>query len=211
MQNTPPTNNPIPALSAAALLEWDGHVESVMRGVAHALNNRAASLSALMALVVEPDYTPGTTQGMLSTEVSRLHDIVGVVRAVGAPKGDLEAFEPADAATSAAAVLALHAALRDRTVTINAAAPPVRAYRWMFIRALIVLAGRAATADNRGPITLDLAESDGWVSATAAGASAAGRSAYLEEIAVALGGEPLDDAAGFRLPTLATLRRREGR
>lgn len=211
VKNTPPTDDPIPPLSAEALLEWDGHVESVMRGVAHALNNRAASLSALMALVMEPDYTPGTTQSMLSTEVARLHEIVGVVRAVGAPKGDLEAFEPGDAAKSASAVLALHAALRDRTVTINAAVPPVRAHRWMFVRALIVLAGRVAVADRRAPITLHLTEADGWVRVTAESSTAVGRSAYLEEIAVALGGEPLDGAAGFRMPTLATLRRREGR
>ena len=211
VKNTPPTGHPIPALSAEALLEWDGHVESVLRGVAHALNNRAASLSALMALVVEPDYTPQTTSGMLATEVDRLHEIVAVVRAVGAPKGDVEAFDPADASRSARAVLALHAALRDRAVTINAAAPPVRAMRWMFVRALIVLAGRAAMADRRAPVTIDLTEQDGWVHATASGSTAAGRSAYLDQVAVALGGELLPGSAGFRLPSLATLRQREGR
>ena len=211
MKNTPPSNNPLPALSAAALVEWDGHVESVLRGVAHALNNRAASLTALTALVVEPDYTPETAQGLLAMEVDRLSEIVGVVRAVGAPKGDVEAFEPADAARSASAVLALHAGMRDRTVTINASAPPVRAYRWMFVRALVVLVGQAAEGDRRAPITLHLSETDGWVLATTTGSTVNKRSAYLEEIAVALGGEPLAQGSGFRVPTLATLRRREGR
>ena len=203
---------PIPysVLSAEALMEWDAHVESVLRGVAHALNNRAASMSALMALVVEPDYTPQTTRVMLSAEVDRLHEIVGVVRAVGAPKGDAEAFEPVEAARAASAVLSLHAALRDRKVLINAVAPPVRTCRWMFVRALIVLAGRAALADRKNAITLEINEVDGWVHATAAAPLSGGRSAYLEEIAVALGGEPVA-ASGFRLPTLATLRRREGR
>ncbi|HEX7939433.1 MAG TPA: hypothetical protein VF483_10605 [Gemmatimonadaceae bacterium] len=198
-------------LSVEALLEWDAHMESVLRGVAHALNNRAASMSALMALVVEPDYTPQTTRAMLSTEVDRLHEIVGVVRAVGAPKGDAEAFEPVEAARAASAVLSLHAALRDRKVLINAVAPPVRACRWMFVRALVVLAGRAALVERKSAVTIDINEVDGWVHATASAAPPGSRSAYLEEIAVALGGEPLVESSGFRMPTLATLRRREGR
>jgi len=211
LQNTPPTNDPVPALSAAALLEWEGHVESVLRGVAHALNNRAASMSALITLCMEPDYTRESTRSMLSIEVDRLHEIVSVVRAVGAPKGNAEAFDPADAARSASAVLGLHAALRDRAVAINATAGPVRALRWMFVRALVVLAGRAAAADRGAPITLELVERDGWVHATATGVPRGGRSAYLDEIAAALGGEAMADASGFRLPTLASVRRREGR
>jgi hypothetical protein len=211
VKNTPPTSDPIPALSADALREWDEHVESVLRGVAHALNNRAASLSALMTLVIEADYTPEVTQSMLANDVDRLHEIVGVVRAVGAPTGDVEAFDPSDAARSASAVLGLHAALRDRKVTINAAAPPVRAHRWMFVRALVVLAGRAALTDRRAPVSLEIREEDGWVRVSAFGVTTNHRSAYLEEIATALGGEPLPGSSGFRLPSLATLRQREGR
>lgn len=210
MKNTPSTGDPEPVLSAEALREWGGHVESVLRGVAHALNNRAASLSALTALVVEPDYTPDITRGMLSAEVQRLHEIVGVVRAIGVGKGEAEAFEPADAARSVSAVLALHAGLRDRQVAVNVVAPPVRTIRSMFVRGLIVLAGRAATGDRNAPVRVDVTEADGWVRATAVPASG-GRSAYIEEIAVALGGEPMAGASGFRLPTLASLRQREGR
>jgi hypothetical protein len=208
--NTPPASDPVPPLSASALLEWEAHAESVLRGVAHALNNRASSLSALMALCLEPDYTPHATRTQLASELERLREVTAIVRAIGVPKGDIEAFDPADAAQAAAAVIAVHAALRDRLVTINAAAPPVRAHRWMFVRALVALAGRAAAADRHAPVTLDLTEHGGWVRVTVSG-SHPGRSAYIDEIAVALGGESLSDAPGFRLPSLATLRQREGR
>jgi hypothetical protein len=209
--NTSSGSDPTPTLSASAVLEWEGHAESVLRGVAHALNNRAASMSALMSLCMEPDYTPKSTRDMLASEVSRLHEIVGVVRTIGVSTGDAEAFEPADAANTAKNVLALHPAMRDRGVSIKASAGPVRAQRWMFVRALVVLAGRAATADRAAAITLELSEREGWVYALAEGATVKGRSAYLDEIAVAMGGKPLPDAAGFRLPTLATVRQREGR
>jgi hypothetical protein len=209
--NTPLSTDPTTTLSMAAHLEWEGHAESVLRGVAHALNNRAASMSALMALCMEPDYTPTSTRDLLATEVDRLHGIVGVVRTIGAPRGDTEAFEPADAAGSAKSVLGLHAAMRDRSVTIGGNPGPVRAHRSMFVRALVVTVARVAAADRRAAITLDLSEQEGWVYAVAEGATPDGRSAFLDEIAIAMGGKPLPDAAGFRLPTLATLRQREGR
>lgn len=211
MENTPPSNDPVPELSAAARIEWDGHLEAVLRGVAHALNNRAASLSALMTLCMEPDYTRESTQVMLSAEVERIRDIVNVVRAVGAPKGGVEAFDPRDAARSAQEVLALHAALRGRVVSITGTAGPVRAQRWMFVRALVALAGRAAAADNRLAVTLELSESGDWVQVAVAGGQRAGRSVYVDELAAALGGETLSNASGFRIPTLASVRRREAR
>jgi hypothetical protein len=211
LDNTPPSNDPVPELSAAARVEWDGHVESVLRGITHALNNRAASLSALMTLCMEPDYTRESTQVMLSAEVERLRDIVNVVRAVGAPKGGIEAFDPRDASRAAQEVLALHAALRGRIVTITGSAGPVRAQRWMFVRALVAMAGAAASADAQAPVVLELSEAGDWVQAVVAGGQRSGRSVYIDEIATALGGETLSHASGFRIPTLASIRRREGR
>ena len=212
MDNTPPSSDPVPNLSAAALAEWDGHMDSVLRGVAHALNNRAASMSALVTLCMEPDYTRESTQVMLSAEVERLRDLVNVVRAIGSPKGGVEAFDPSDAARSAASVLALHASFRDRTVTINSKAAPVRAQRSQFVRALVVLAGRAAVAaEKQKGVVIDVTEDGDWVQAVVAGATRNGASPYLDEIAAVLGGETLADAPGFRIPTLAALRRREGR
>lgn len=209
MKNTPSTTAPFPALSAEALLEWEGHVESVLRGVAHALNNRAASLSAVMALCTEPDYTPVATRDLLATELERLRDIVNAVRAVGVPKGEVEAFEPVEAATSALGVATMHATLRDLAVSIHSTAPPVRTHRWMLVRALVALMARAAATDPRAAIVLELVERDGWVHFVTR-PPPTGSSPCLDELVVGLGGESLG-ASGFRLPTLATLRRREGR
>ncbi len=209
--STPLSPDHITVLSPAAMSEWDGHVEGVLRGVAHALNNRAASMSALTTLCMEPDYTRESTRDVLASEVDRLHDIVAVIRAIGAPRGNVEAFDPADAARSAKAVLALHAGLRDRVVTISASAGPIRAHRWMFVRAVVVLACRVAAADRTPAITLSLSDRDGWVYVVGEGATHTARSAFLDEIVPALGGEPLPGAAGFRVPSLATLRQREGR
>lgn len=208
-------------LSAAALREWEGHVENVLRGVAHALNNRAASVLAVVELWNEPEPASGSTRALLEGEVQRLRDLVDVVRAVGASRGEVEAFEPADAVRAARAVIGLHADLRERSITIDgASAPPVRTRQWMFVRALVALAAVASRrggsgasgAQGAGAVTIEVRGEAGWVVIRTTGAGQTpGLTPYVLETARAMGGEPLADLAGFRLPSLAELRRREGR
>jgi hypothetical protein len=210
-------------LSAAALREWEGHVESALRGVAHALNNRAASVSAVVELWNEPESESGSTRRLLEAEVQRLRDLVDVVYTVGAPRGEIEAFEPADAVRTARAVIGLHADLREHRITIDvASAPPVRARQWMLVRALGALAAASVAASRRygsgapgtvaGTVAIEVDGEAGWVVIRASGPGLApGLTPYVLETARAMGGEPLDDALGFRLPSLAELRRREGR
>jgi len=207
MENDPPG----PELSAHALREWEAHVEDVLRGVAHALNNRAASVAAVVELWTEPESATGSSRALLAAEVQRLRDLEDVVRTVGAQRGPVEAFKPADAATSARAVIGLHAGLRERSITITCeAAPPVRTAKWMFVRGLV---GLAAAGDHRGgAVSISVTPDAGWVVVRASGAGLKpGLTPYVGEIARAMGGEPLDDAPGFRVPSLAELRRREGR
>src|SRR5688572_9513570 len=92
-------------LSAAALQEWTSHVENVLRGVAHALNNRAAALSAVMELAKDPTEDTDVVGSILSSEMERVTELVAVVRSVGVPKQSAEAFAPADVAATAVAVL----------------------------------------------------------------------------------------------------------
>ena len=204
-------NEEVP-LSVEALQEWEGHVEDVLRGVAHALNNRAASVSAMLELSMEADRNDSATRALLAAEVQRLQELVDAVRAVGAPRAAAEAFDARDAAATARAVMTLHAALRDRTMTVDAPdVLAVRAPKWMFVRALVALAARGA-GGGRGPAAIQLREEDGWVVARTSGTNADGkRSCYADELPRAMGGEPLSAAPGFRIPTLAELRRREGR
>lgn len=200
-------------LSAEALREWEGHVEHVLRGLAHALNNRATAVSAVLELSNEPDHGVVSASALLTTEVQRLLELVDVVRTIGESRGEVEAFEPRDAASTARLAIGLHADLRECPVAIDVAtAAPVRTHRWMFVRALIALAASAAPERAAGAITVVVTEDDGWVVVRAAGAAAPSRlSPYTAEIVRAMGGEPLPGALAFRLPTLAALRRREGR
>lgn len=201
-----------PELSAAALREWSEQVEGVLRGMAHALNNRAAALSAVMELADSPEDSR-VIPSLLRTELDRMRDLVSVVRTLSAPKGGSDAFPASDAADEAAAILRLHVAHRDHQVVIDATgAPPVRLERWMFVRSLIALG--ASSPAKEAPNIL-LAGSDEWLVARLNGPSAPSVrvTPFVSELAVAMGGEPLrpQEGCGFRVPTLAAIRQREGR
>ena len=204
----------IPHLSEAALNEWGSHVEAVLRGIAHALNNRAAALSAVIELSEEPAEEPEVIRSILETELDRVQALAHVVRIIGAPRGGTEAFAPADAAAEALAVLDLHSDARDRGVTVEATqAAPIRVARWLFVRALVALAAGLPPSDHTsGPATITLVEDGEWLVARITGAGSTRPSALATELARAMDGEPLADPGGygFRIPTLAALRRREG-
>jgi hypothetical protein len=199
-------------LSAAAWQEWNRIVESILRGVAHALNNRAAALSAVIELAADGDG-PESTSSILKAELQKVRDLSAVVRAIGTPRQGTEALAPRDAAADALAVLGMHADLRERATLIEAASNvAVRVPRWMLVRALVALVssvpiGGAATHSLRITVSGD----DEWVVVRAEGTSGrlAPRSALTSELARAMGGDVLDDAYGFRMPALAALRRRE--
>ena len=214
-ENTSSGQGPVvPAFSAAALDEWSRTVENILRGIAHALNNRASAISAVMELAAEPDDDPSVTRSILATELERVTELASVVRCVGAPRsGGSEALAPADVAEEALAVLRLHAEQRDRVIMIEAhGAPPVRVPRWMLLRALIALAATASPADDRTRTVRITAHQDGeWLTVRVADARGAARSSYATELAAGMGGGATDDGCGFRVPTLAALRRREGR
>jgi len=182
----------LPRFSAAALQEWGGNVESVIRGIAHALNNRAAALSAVIELSRDPTGDDAeAVSSILSSELVRVSELAQVVRTIGTPRHGVEAFAPRDAATESLAVLQLQIEHRDRMVTIEAAAaPPVRA------------AARILIVEDSDWIVTRVEEIR---------APTAEVSPYAAELARAMGGETLGTSCGFRLPSLTTLRRREAR
>jgi hypothetical protein len=199
--------------SAEACAEWTAHVEHVLRGIAHALNNRAAAVSAVLELSQEPAEEASVVRSILATELERLRDLAGVVRLVGAPREGAEAFAPRDASAQALAVLAMHAAERDSRIVIDAAtAPPIRVPRWMFVRALVALAvGVPFSRDGARSVTLTAVEDGEWLVVQSSDGDCA-PSPLLAELARAMGGEPLTSGRrGFRVPTLAAIRQREGR
>ncbi len=207
------SEDPTPALSMAALQEWTQHAESVMRGLAHALNNRAAALSAIIELSQEPDDDPDATREILGTELERVRELAGVVRAMGPATGGAEAFAPHDVLPEVLALLRLHADQRDRTIEIDAAtAPPVRVPRWMLQRALVVLCAAAPTSDpSSRTLRARLVQDGDWLVA-AVEPPADGTvhdTIYVAELARGMGGDSL--RGGFRIPTLEAVRRREAR
>src|SRR5436853_6314853 len=83
----------IPDLSAAALYEWNYNVESIMRGVAHSLNNRAAALSAMIELSSDPGVEDSVTiPSILTSELERVRHLAAVVRTIGRPRSGVGAF-----------------------------------------------------------------------------------------------------------------------
>lgn len=204
-----------PEFTSEALREWGEYVEIVLRSLAHALNNRAAALSAVIELAREPDDEPAVTSSILTSELERVRELVEIVRTVGPPRGGTEAFAPRDAAEEALAVLKLYAEQRSHSVTIDAgSAPPTRLPRWMFVRSLIALGAAASSAEtaSRATIRIVLREEGEWLVAgvEAGRGTTVPQSRYAAELARAMGGGPLDDGqSGFRVPTLAALRQRE--
>ena len=92
------------------------------------------------------------------------------------------------------------------------AASPTRVPRWMYVRALIALTSAAARANRASSVNVVVADAGDWVAAKAEGVPPqSAPSDYVKEISRAMGGSPLETGFGFRVPTLAALRRREGR
>lgn len=180
-------------------------MDAILRGIAHALNNRAAAITAAIQLSRDPSDGAEAVAAILEPELPRVAELAATIRAIGAPKRGDEAFAPRDAAAEAAAILGLHAEQRERGVSIDApATAPLRTQRWMFVRALIALgastSGAPVTVTDDGDAVLVVAD------------GAARSSTYARELGIAMGGALLSGPrAGFRLPTLAALRQREGR
>jgi hypothetical protein len=213
MQRDTPEHDTSP-LSAEGVAEWSRHVECVLRGLAHALNNRAAALSAVVELSTEPAEEPPVIRAILDTELERVQALVRVVRSIGTPSNAVEAFTPGDAAAEASAVLDLHADQRTGVVSIDTSqGQPIRAPRWMFVRALIALAtgmGNGTSGAQTGSLTV--AVEGEWLVMSARGNGIPSAVPVLAaDLARAMGGEPLRDRYGVRVPTLAALRQREGR
>lgn len=213
MSDTPLRSETPPALSAAAAAEWNRHVESVLRGISHGLNNRAAALAAMVELTTEPAEPPSVLREILLTEQQRVRDLVHAARIIGTSRGEAEALRPGDVVADVGIVLEQHPDLRDGAVAIDVTqGSPIRVPRWAFSRALIALAAGLIGGTRSDPRRIVIATEGDWLNvATDDRGPPETTSPLAIELARHMGGEPLEGRYGIRLPTLATLRRREGR
>lgn len=183
----------------------------MLRGIAHGLNNRAAALAALIELTSEPAEPPTVLREILETEQRRVRDLVQAVRTIGAMSGDAEALMPEDVVADARAVLEQHPDLRDGAVLIDMAqVSPIRVPRQTFARLLLALAAGLTGGTLARPRRLAVTTDGDWL-IVAGDASGGATSTLAAELAHHVGGELLGDHYGIRIPTLAALRRREGR
>ena len=214
-EDTRAGSTPELVLSADALGEWMVNVEAILRGVAHALNNRAAALSALAELSQEPtDDDPEATKSILNSELLRVSELARAVRLLGPTRPGTEAFAPRDIVGDAIELLRLHSEQRERVISIDtSSAPPVRVPRWMFVRSLVALCASAAATGKAAHVQVSVTGDGDWVVVRIDGvpASVAELSPYTTELARAMGGDVLASAFGFRLPSLPALRQREAR
>lgn len=184
-------------------------MESILRGVGHALNNRAAALGALMELA--DDGMDAGMRDLAEGEVRRVSQLARALLILG-DAGEAQAFAPADAGREALALLEVHRDVRTGVPALEAErAAPVRVRRDTFLRALVALvAGATSVAAPRQ--TLSIAAEEPWVAVEISPRPDHSLSPLVAELARAMDGEPLAAPRyGFRVPSLEAIRRREGR
>jgi len=225
MTDTSASAHPEPSVelrqfSAAALEEWARIVEQVLRAVAHALNNRAAAIAALIDLSHDATSEDvAASQSILRSELERVGELTQVVRALTPARGDagavgdVAAFAPADLVSDINAILRLYDEQRSAGIEVTATgAPPVRLSRTELLRACVCVAVAAAGSQPRELTAIQMTgTADGdWLDVRAT-APASVRSTYAAEAAARMGGEISEGQLGFRVPSLSALRQRAAR
>lgn len=199
---------------------WAEESESIVRGLAHTLSNRVASLGLAgesledEALAVRAE---ATTQ--VQREVEQIAEVTRLLKllprdGVGRP----QALQLSEVLADAIALHSHHLELRTIALatSVSASALPVRVDRWALLRALVLLiasARRGARTEGRGEaVTLFVegTEAESWVRTEGGGEDVAEE---LRALAAAMEGrlDAADDGLRIVLPSLLALRQREQR
>jgi hypothetical protein len=208
----PPDRGGSEALEAA-VLQWVTERDAVLRGLTHALSNRAGTLGAVAGMLApgEPVSTP--VAAAVQDETGRLDGVLALYRLLPLDRG--AGAEPLHLPDLVPAVVELHghhAGLRDVPCAVepDPDAPPVVAPHSALAHALLVLLAAGARAGGGEGARLRWArDGEDQVVITVDGAAeGAGAAAWLlgdsATVAVADG----SGAATVALPTLTAARRR---
>ncbi|MCU0633258.1 MAG: hypothetical protein MUE41_00180 [Gemmatimonadaceae bacterium] len=134
---------------AIALAAWQAELDELLRGVAHALSNRVATISAAAYMASGGEALDPTMTAALSAESDRLETLLGELRLLPAPL-DARA-EPVlldDLARSAIALHRHHLPLRDVPVAVHAdaTATPAHASGGVLLHAMLLVLTTLRTA-----------------------------------------------------------------
>ncbi len=130
---------------------WARLSDSLIGGIAHALSNRIATLSALSELMRMED-SPSVNADMLREEVGRLELLVQHLRLLGDESAaPAEALQLPEVTAVAIALHKYHRDLRDVTVIMGGdiRVEPVHVSRSRLVRALLMLLAASAVAAGR--------------------------------------------------------------
>ena len=201
---------------------WNDIADSLIGGIAHALSNRVATLSALGELMrMDGDASEGST--MLRQEAGRFETIVQSLRLLGNEAGvSAEALELRDLLDQALALHKFHRDLRDVEIAVESdvRVPPVRIERRRAIHGLVMLLAAVASAaverqqtvrvrlaGDESAVRLTLAVSDGEDVGTASGRLVNDARALLEP---SNGTVTIEDGViVLGLPALGAIREKE--
>jgi hypothetical protein len=130
---------------------WARLSDSLIGGIAHALSNRIATLSALSELMRMED-APSENADMLRKEVGRLELLVQHLRLLGDESAvPAEALQLPEVTAAAIALHGYHRDFRDVTVLVGGetSVQPVHVQRSRLLRVLLMLLAASAMAAGR--------------------------------------------------------------
>ncbi|MDQ2767003.1 MAG: hypothetical protein M3Y30_07580 [Gemmatimonadota bacterium] len=99
---------------------WSSVSEALVRGMAHALSNRIATIGTISELLRVGGDDPAAMSEMLGVETRRLEDLLEQMRALSARNaGRMEAMRLSDAVAGAMAIHSYHPERRSIAVTVE--------------------------------------------------------------------------------------------
>lgn len=151
-----------PGLEPAAPRGWPELLAELLNGVAHTLNNRAATVRAVHSLLAA-DAGESPAHRLLESEAAQLESVVNLLRlAGGRARGEPEPFLPATLLQDAELLYRQHDVLRDVPLTLRADAREAAVARpEPLLHAFMVLLDAAGRVAARHGGALEAATRDG--------------------------------------------------
>jgi len=146
-----------------AQARWMSIHDDLIRGIAHAMSNRVATLSANVWMMSQGGQRGTDAAAVLQSEIERLEELLVQLRIL--PKGDAapEPLLAIDSARTAVSLHAHHGNLRNQPCTIDdpGSVPPARAEPQALVHALLVAMTAAREAAGREGRAVVRLRSDG--------------------------------------------------